>query len=191
MGTRVIQAYKAKCGKLVGSGTGAAAPKCLQISIPRPHHITRGGRISYTTRSCTLHDKDNGAYHAGADGKEGGGWPRGTRERARASQTVTPCANSSIRSLGVVWPSPRGIESSSLPSLGYARAADWSGRPQVIHPAAQTGIDLLDQPTHGLRVIASENQLEPAPQCRPILASRRTQRHHLPPTTADSTELKT
>ncbi len=40
---------------------------------------------------------------------------------------------------------------------------------KVVHPAAQNGIDLLDQLLHGLRTIASEDQLELAQQCRPLL----------------------
>src|SRR5205814_8907064 len=61
---------------------------------------------------------------------------------------------------------------------------------KVVHPAAQNGIDLLDQLLHGLRAISSEDQLELAQQCRPLLASRRTQRHPSSPPTADATELK-
>lgn len=48
---------------------------------------------------------------------------------------------------------------------------------KVVHPTAQDRIDLLDQLPHGLRAMASEDQLELAQQCRPLLASRRTQRH--------------
>src|SRR5438874_6824001 len=60
---------------------------------------------------------------------------------------------------------------------------------KVVHPAAQDGIDLLDQLLHGLRAIASEDQLELelAQQCRPLLASWRMQRHPSPPPTADAT----
>src|SRR5207237_577137 len=61
---------------------------------------------------------------------------------------------------------------------------------KVVHPAAQNGIDLLDQLLHGLRAISSEDQLELAQQCRPLLASRRRQRHPSSPPTADATELK-
>src|SRR5215831_241265 len=61
---------------------------------------------------------------------------------------------------------------------------------KVVHPTAQNGIDLLDQLLHGLRAMASENQLEFAQQGRPLLRSRRPQRHPSSPPTADTTELK-
>ncbi len=57
---------------LVGSGTSAVAPKCLQSSVSSPRHITRSVRISRTTRSCTLHDKSYGAYRVAAVAPEDG-----------------------------------------------------------------------------------------------------------------------
>ena len=57
---------------LVGSGTGAAAPKYLRSSVSGPRHVTRSVRISRTTRSCTLHDKGYGANRVGAAAQEGG-----------------------------------------------------------------------------------------------------------------------
>lgn len=61
---------------------------------------------------------------------------------------------------------------------------------KVVHPATQDGIDPFDQLLHGLRAIASEDQLEFAQQGRSLLRSRRVQRHPSPPLTADAAELK-
>jgi hypothetical protein len=57
---------------LVGSGTGAVAPKCCRSPVSSPRHITRSVRISRTTRSCTLHDKGYETYRVGAAAQEGG-----------------------------------------------------------------------------------------------------------------------
>jgi|SRR6516225_2986098 hypothetical protein len=56
---------------LVGSGTGAVARRLLQGPGSSSRHITRSGRISRTTRSCTVHDKGDGAYRGGAAQKGG------------------------------------------------------------------------------------------------------------------------
>jgi hypothetical protein len=57
---------------LVGSGTGAVAPTYRRSAVSSSRHITRSGRISRTTRSCTLHDKGYGAYRVGAAAQERG-----------------------------------------------------------------------------------------------------------------------
>jgi hypothetical protein len=62
---------------------------------------------------------------------------------------------------------------------------------EVVHPAAQNGIDLFDQLTDGPGTKASENRLELAKQGRPLFAFRRVQRHPSAPVTPDATELKT
>jgi hypothetical protein len=62
---------------------------------------------------------------------------------------------------------------------------------EVVHPAAQNGIDLFDQLSDGPGAKASENSLELAKQSRPLFAFRRMQRHPSTPATPDATELKT
>ncbi len=56
---------------LVGSGTGAVVRITHRSPVSSSRHITRSGRISRTTRSCTLHDKGYGAYRDGAVAQEG------------------------------------------------------------------------------------------------------------------------
>src|SRR5437764_473767 len=84
------------------------------------------------------------------------------------------------------WIPPIASEALTLPGSGHVApnlllhpVSDIRETPagvadrKVVHPAAQDGIDLLDQLLHGLRAIASEDQLELelAQQCRPLLAS--------------------
>ena len=61
---------------------------------------------------------------------------------------------------------------------------------KVVHPTAKNRIDLFDQATDGLRLIALENNSQLAQQGRPLLDLRYPQRHPSSLTTPDPPELK-
>jgi hypothetical protein len=61
---------------------------------------------------------------------------------------------------------------------------------EVLHPAAQDRIDLLDHLLHGLGPKIPESLFEFAEQSRPFLAFRQYQRHPSSHATPNTTELK-
>jgi hypothetical protein len=93
----------------------------------------------------------------------------GTPKRVRACCTASPCSTASSRSLDADTPGRDGAVSSSLPSLGYMRNTDLSGRWQSISSNHAGSDYLVDHSSNWLGTGSPEDLFEPGKQFRPFL----------------------